>query len=166
MALIKQAYFHDEAYHRINSFEYHRDKKRLRIRLDVYKDKTKGDILGTNEYEINEKSFIDNCRMAAEKAVNMAAIKKLAEDKIIEIEMEMNKDLKKGGEKQVLSQSSKSQILEEIKDFTITEKMKDIGADNSRKFVEDLEAKPRKTMSLLYDALKLLTDELKNAVDA
>jgi hypothetical protein len=162
MALIKQAFYHDFAYHRINSFEYHRDRKRVRIRLDVYPTKEKSEIIGTTEYQIDEKSFINNCRMAAEKAVSMAGIKKLTDDKIERLEKELNKEL---NEKQVLTQSSKNEILQEIKDFTITEKMKDIGKDNFRLFIEDLEAKPVKTMALLYDALKLLTDELKNAVN-
>ena len=168
MGLIKTAFFHDNAYHKITSFEHHRDRHRTRIRLDVYPTKAKEKVIATREFQVDEKLFVNNSRMEAEKVVSMAAIKKLADDKIIEAEKRLNKGLKEGEEKKELSQSSKNEILQEIKDFTITERMKVIGRDNYRKFVEDLESKPRKTMSLLYDALKLLTkeDELKNAVDA
>jgi len=166
MGLIKTAFFKDNAYHRISSFEFHRDRQRLRIRTDIYPTVAKEKIIATREFQVDERLFINNSRMEAEKVVNMESIKSLASDKILEVEKELNKGLKKGEEKKVLTQTSKTEILNEIKDFTITERMKVIGRDNFRKFVEDLESKPRKTMALLYDALKLLTDELKNAEDA
>ena len=130
MGLIKTAFFHDEAYHRINSFEYHRDRKRLRIRLEVYPSKAKEKILATTEFQIIEKSFIDNCRVAGEKAVNMGFIRKQVEKKIKKVESTLSVD-------EELTQPAKELIFQEEKDFAITEKMKDIGSENFRNFIED-----------------------------
>uniref|UniRef100_A0A6M3LY46 Uncharacterized protein n=1 Tax=viral metagenome TaxID=1070528 RepID=A0A6M3LY46_9ZZZZ len=166
MGLIKTAFFHDEAYHKITSFEYHKTKQRLRIRLEVYPTIEKESILGTTEYEINEKSFVKICRQDAEKSVNMAMIKKISEDKILEIEKDLNKNLKEDEEKKALTQRAKDKIFMEEKDFAITEKMKEIGKELYRNFIEEFESKNRKTMSLLYSALKQLIDNFYGAIDA
>jgi len=166
MGLIKTAFFHDDAYHKITSFDYHRTKQRIRIRLEIYPTKDKEKIIATTEFEINEKTFVKNARMEAEKTVNNAMIKKIAEDKILEIEKELNREPKEGEEKQILTQRAKDKIFMEEKDFAITEKMKDIGKDLYRGFVEEFEAKNRKTMSLLYSTLKQLIDDYNGAEDA
>jgi len=132
----------------------------------VYPTKAKENIIGTTEFEINKLLFVNNCRMDAEKTINNAMIKKLAEDKILEIEKDLNDELKEGEEKKVLTQKAKDKIYMEEKDFVITEKMKDIGKENYRNFIDELESKNRKTMSLLYSVLKQLVDDLHGAIDA
>lgn len=166
MGLIKTAFYQDGAYHKITSYEYHRTKQRLRIRLEVYPTSLKESIIGTEEFEIRELNFINVCRLDAEKAVNMTMIKKLAEDKISKVETTLNDGIKPDEERRELTQKAKDKIYMEIKDFTITEKMKEIGKESYRNFIDEFESKNRKTMSLLYSVLKQLVDELRGATDS
>lgn len=164
MALIKTAFFHDNAYHKITSFDYHRTKQRLRIRLEVYPTKAKEKIIATTEFEINEKIFIKNSRIEAEKIINNDnMIRKISEDKIKKIEDELNKNQE---EIISLTQKAKEQIIAEGREFAITEKMKEIGKELYRNFVEEFECKNRKTMTLLYSVLKQCINDFFGAIDA
>jgi len=162
MGLIKQAFFHDNAYHKINSFQYHKDKEILRIGVDVYPTAAKEEVIGSTEYQIVEKNVIDNSRLDAEKAIDIKAIKKLAEDKILKVEADMNDGIKPDEERRELTQQEKDKIYAEIKDFVITEKMKVIGKGKMESLFEDIE---KKAFPILYEALKKYSkkDELKDS---
>lgn len=154
MGLIKTAFFNDNAYHRISSFQYHKDKEILRIRTDIYPTKAKEKILGSTEYQITEKNFIDNSRMEAEKSVDQAAIKKLVDKRIKELEKD-----------KLLSQPEKELLLKEEIDFAITEKMKVMGIKKMENLFKEIHSK---TFPLLYEILKKYSnkDELKDSKDS
>jgi len=151
MGLIKQAFFHDNAYHKINSFQYHKDKEILRIGVDVYPTAAKEEVIGSTEYQIVEKNFIDNSRMEAEKAIDREAIKKIADNRI--------------ENEKAVSQPAKQLVLKEETEFAITEKMKLIGKGKMKSLFKDIETK---IFSLLYENLKKYSkkDELNDAEDS
>jgi len=151
MGLIKTAFFHDNAYHKINSFQYHKDKEILRIRVDVYPTAAKEEVIGSTEYQIVEKNFIDNSRMEAEKAIDREAIKKIADNRI--------------ENEKAVSQPAKQLVLKEETEFAITEKMKLIGKGKMKSLFKDIETK---IFSLLYENLKKYSkkDELNDAEDS
>ena len=156
MAFIKKAFFHKEAYHQIVSYEYHKKHNQVRIRTHIFPNKSKESIVAKMEYKIIPATFIDNCRLEAEKAVKLPELRKIINKKIAAMEKKLKKPLIK---------KIKDMMFQEKKDYLITEKMKEIGEFKARRFFEDLNDKPRKTMSVLYTALKDNYKDLSGAID-
>ena len=153
MALIKEMMFHLSAYHKVIGFEYNAITKRFRVRTMVYPSSEKAGMLCECEYEIRDKRFIDISRLEAEKKVDVVAITKQIEKKIIELA-------------EPVSPSEKLHMINEAKEVAIADEMKVIGNKKMEEFYDNItSSKTENIIKFCYNALKILP-EFDGAVNA
>ena len=156
MGLTKTMVFHDNAYHKIMSVEFHREKRQLRIRTELFTEKQIGTALGiTREYIITEKSLINESTAVAEKAVLPNNIKKIVKEEISAIEKTFV-----GGK--ILGKEDRLKLADKVKFSMIADKKKEIGENKFMSVMADIDKKS--IMVVAYECLKML-QEFEGAKD-
>jgi len=148
MALLNKYSFLASAYIRISSVEYHRDKKQLRIRVDIYATQDRKNKGFTEEYVINEKMLRSRSQFEAASDINLSIITKIVD---------------KEAKKEKLSKKDRDILLMTKKAFAIAEKAKEIGAEKTAALVGNINRKG--IFAVAYEYLKKLEgfEKAKNA---